>query len=148
MVSGVQPYEIATIEKDGTMRIAKRSTLFLILTFGLVACADSGPDTVALSFLEAIHAGDVDEAIGHLSAEAFILGESKLRASFAMASNEFRRETRGHDVHFSARVVEIDGDFATIAVNTYFDGEDEGEEMVQLIREDGEWKVGLGDFAK
>ena len=117
----------------------------LIVTAGCGGGGESGatPKQVVEEYMNAALEKDVDTVYGLLSKED--------KEQISLEDLRAEAETELEDVEFSYTIgdEEVDGDEASVEVILsvdYAEGEDEEvPQTINLVKEDGEWKVSFGD---
>ena len=121
----------------------------LALVLSTLACSifQAGPGKTAQKFITAIENGKVEEALGYLSSTTLqSLGEEKWRSLIVQMSQQISSQ----DGIKSTKVTEevVNGDIATVTLQiNYGDGTNEISSM-EMIKEDGEWKVNINPYSK
>lgn len=132
------------------MRTRLRWAPLLALILALAACGPPGPDDVALEFMSAVSEGDLDTAMGHMSSEINVIGRDKVRGMLQMSMNQVAREggTNLDDVSFEVVDVVENERTATVTMVAVHGGEKGPEQEWEMVKEDGEWKISLGDMGE
>lgn len=109
----------------------------LAMALCLVGCS-KGPDKVAMAFLEAVADGNLEKAAEYASKDTKPV--LKVAAAVPGTGEQIKKECEG--AKFKAVDTKIDGDKATVKIETTKDGKTETED-IKLVKEDGEWKVSV-----
>jgi len=109
----------------------KKYLLIPLLVLFMASCSSNAPKDVTKNFLEALAKGKIDDAKKYASAPTAKFLEKI--ATIPGASEQMKQP----DFKFTFVKESIEGDKATV---TYKDQKGE-EEDVELIKEDGKWKV-------
>ena len=123
------------------MKTFKNIAIALCATLMLAACGGGSPEAVAEKFQKAMVSGDFDKAASYATKASAPMLKTMGSMLTGTMLDEFKEQVKGAKI----RVVssEIDGDTATVTMEvTNADGETE-EETCNLVKEDGEWKVGF-----
>lgn len=111
----------------------------LVLTFGLIGC-EKDPEDVAIEFLGAVAAGNVDAAWDHLSDDSqaifneFGHGKDVLKA--------WAKEFKKTDFEFKVKNVTKDETSATVMVFEIVDGKVVSTDEIKLVSDQaGRWKI-------
>jgi hypothetical protein len=147
-----------------------RSMLFASFLLCLImACGAAGPGDAVRGFFDALQAGDGEKAASYLSQQAidemgslrdYMMGDeaqiAEMAAEFGVSADELSNaddrqfvaivlgsemmagEAEGLEVTIGE--VTIDGDRATVQVTYSFEG-DSDEDELELVKEDGGWKL-------
>ena len=107
----------------------------LAMALCLIGCS-KGPDKVAVAFFEAMADGDFDKAAEYAAKDTKPM--IKMMASVPGAKENMKKETEG--AKFKAVNTKIDGDKATVTIETKKDGKTDTDDF-NLVKEDGAWKV-------
>jgi len=110
----------------------KKLLFILLVSLTFVACS-SGPEGAAKNFVEAIAKGDLDKAKKHATAQTGAL----LDMAKSMSKTEMPTYP---DYKFEMVKDSVAGDKAWV---TYKEPTG-GEGVIDLVKEDGEWKVTVG----
>ena len=110
----------------------KKMIGMLAVAFCLVGCS-KGPDKVAVNFMESIRDGKFEKAVEYAAKDS-----KPLIAFISQMPKDKRDELAG--VEFNAVDTKIDGDTAKVKLEGSKDGKTKTNE-VDLVKEDGEWKV-------
>lgn len=104
---------------------------------GLTAgCGGDGPDDAVTGFADAVAEGDYDAACNYLSAEIQAAAEDEGGCSEGLEV-ALTDEDVSQAESLEAEVIEETDDTATVESST----EGEAPEEVELVKEDGEWKI-------
>lgn len=125
-----------------------RSKLFLnaflmAIVAVLIACGGAKtPESVVENFYNKLGSGDVDGAVKLMSKKVVeMLGEEKLKNALTEQSKQIQEQKGVSKIEFlDKKEKENEVDFSVKI--TYGDGETK-EDKVKLIKEDGDWKIGL-----
>lgn len=107
----------------------------LAMALCLIGCS-KGPDKVAVAFCEALADGNFDKAAEYVTKDTQPV--LKMMASVPGAKENMIKETEG--AKFKAVNTKIDGDKATVTIETKKDGKTDTDDF-NLVKEDGAWKV-------
>jgi Domain of unknown function (DUF4878) len=114
--------------------IAYISTLFATLIF-LSGC-NPGPKTVAQHFMNAVVKTNFEEAKKYATKDSQDM--INLLANISNTVPQAKEKIRSAKV--SVKDVQINGDKATV---TFYNKEENKEQTLNLVKEDGQWKVSL-----
>ena len=109
----------------------------LAMALCLIGCSKS-PDKVAMAFLEAVADGNLEKAAEYAAKDT--KPAIKVMAAVPGSGEQMKKECEG--AKFKAVDTKIDGDKATVKIETTKDGKTETED-IKLVKEDGEWKVSV-----
>jgi Domain of unknown function (DUF4878) len=120
---------------------AVRNASLIAIVLMLAACGAS-PESTVESFYEAVADGEIEKAQGYISSQIVgMLGAQKLTAALSEESQRVQ-SCKG----FKSIDVQLQGEgevrSGTVVV-TYNGDCPEKRENVQLLKEDGEWKIGV-----
>ena len=116
--------------------------LALLLLLALLGCAGSPASAIGGFFSAAGH-GEIDDAMGYLSARLLQMGNDKLRAALVKFAQD--SAAKGGLKSVAVEQLQVNGQIANaVAVLTYGNGT-VSHENVTLIQEDHRWKL---DFKK
>ena len=113
----------------------------------------NAPEAVAQKFLETAMAGDMDAARKYMSKDAVKMldgleemakkqDEKKYKEEKEKQKKKMQEKAKG--VKIEKKNVKVDGDKATVTFKLSKEGEKEAEEeKIELVKEDGEWKVAM-----
>ena len=130
------------------MKNTRLLTILTLLLFAvlLVGCS-TGPGNTVQKFFQAVDKGQIEEAMGYLSSSTLqTLGTDKWRAALVEASSQMAAEGGLRSV----KIVEenVNGEIAQVTVSiTVGDGTEETE-SIDLIMEDGDWKIHIDLWSK
>ncbi|RMH42604.1 MAG: DUF4878 domain-containing protein [Gammaproteobacteria bacterium] len=119
----------------------------ILLGATLLTGCSAGPGKTVQRFFVAIDKGEIEEAIGYLSSSTIqSLGYDKWRAALIEASNQMAAEGGLKSV----KVVEetVKGDIAQVTVKIVMGNGSEESDSVDLIKEDGDWKIRIDPWSK
>ena len=117
----------------------------------LAGCGPKTPDAVALKFVQATAIdGDIEAAKKYMSEDT----KKLVDAAIALGSDDMKKEMKKTSekakkagAKASVKDTKIDGDKATVVIAVTGKGEDGKEETqtetVNLVKENGEWKVAV-----
>ncbi|WP_420629138.1 DUF4878 domain-containing protein [Candidatus Leptofilum sp.] len=127
----------------------KKYTLLLLVLFGmfmLTGCS-SGPGKVVERFFQAIEAGEITEAIGYLSSGAVqSLGEDKWRALLSQGTADIEADGGLDKIDIISE--EVTGETAEVEVEFTYGNGNQDSDTVDLIEEDGDWKIHVDPYSK
>jgi hypothetical protein len=123
------------------------SVLILILVATMLTGCSAGPDKTVQKFFTALDKGKVSEATGYLSSATLSsLGMDKWQGALMEASNGFAEYGGIRSVKILEQ--DVQGDTARITFRiTMGDGSEEVDTM-DLVRENGDWKIHLDIWSK
>ena len=112
----------------------------------------NAPEAVAQKFLETAMTGDIDAAKKYMSKETVMMldgfeemakkqDEKKYKEEKEQQKKKAKEKSKG--VKIEKKDVKVDGDKATVTFKLSKEGEKAEEEKIELVKEDGEWKVAL-----
>lgn len=125
------------------MRRRDFSRLLSLPLMGMLAACSAGPEAVVKDFYKALDRSDVEAAAGHLSARIVaMMGKEKLHAALGEFAGRMARCGGLDRVDVS---LQGEGDARQGNSQVHFKGECTAENTtVVVIREEGDWKLGLG----
>ena len=120
----------------------RRWALILALPLLFHGCAWlRSPERTVTSFLSAAGKGEIDTAMGLLSSRTLALGEAKIKAGLQKYASDVAE--KGGLQSAAAENVVVNGQVATaVGISTFGNGT-VSREKVQLLKEDGAWKVDI-----
>lgn len=107
----------------------------------LVGCGGGSPDSVAVDFLSNVRDGKFDAAAKCASKKAAPLISMMSAMGSLGGSNDVLKEMKG--TTFKVLETKVDGDKATVKIEAFKNGKSEKAEDIQLVKEDGAWKVDI-----
>ena len=128
----------------------KKKRMLSILTVMLFALlltgCSSGPGSVVKSFFEALEAGELEEALGYMSAASVqALGRDKWKAGLAEMSAQLT--TMGGIKSLTIDDEVVNGELATVTFTLEVEGDAPESDSIDLIEEDGDWKIKIDPYA-
>lgn len=125
------------------MRRALALSVILGLGIGLAACGeDEDPDDVRATierFVTAVKGQDYQEICDELFAEQLLDAPRNAGLPCEVALRISLEDRRGFAI--AVREVETDGDEALVRARTSATGERPADSPIQLVKEDGSWKI-------
>lgn len=120
-------------------------TVFLLAI--LLAGCSVGPRVVVQNFFQAVDNGNIDEAMGYLSTSTIqSLGYGKWQAALIEGSQQMAAQGGLRSINIVNET--INGDIAQITFRiTMGDGSEETNN-VDLVKEDGNWKIRIDPWSK
>ncbi len=121
--------------------------LFILLLSTACSILGSGPGGTVQKFFTAVDKGEIEEAMSYLSSRTIqTLGADKWRAVLLEATREL--DNVGGITAVDIIEENIKGETAWVTVEiTYGDGSSETDSM-DLIKEDGNWKIDVDPWSK
>ena len=126
----------------------KLLAIFVLLLFAtfLTGCS-SGPGSTVQKFFQAVDKGKVEESMGYLSSSTIqALGHEKWQAALIEMSNQM--STQGGLKSVDINEETVNGDIAQITVTVIMKDGSEDTDRMDLIKEDGDWKIQMDPWSK
>lgn len=121
--------------------------IFVMLIVTACSALGSGPGKTVQRFFTAVDIGEIDEAMSYLSSYSIqTLGADKWRAVLHEASKDL--DKAGGIT--SVRIVEenINGETAWVTVEISYGNGSSETDSVDLIKENGKWKININPWSK
>lgn len=121
--------------------------LVMVGSLALVGCGGSGgPGDTVKDLMTAMEKGDAGK-VKELAPGMKMLGDDKLEGMVEQMKLEAKKKGGIKDIEIIEE--KIDGDKATVKYKvTMGDGTSDGEDEMQLIKDEGKWIVDMGDEGK
>lgn len=130
------------------MKVLRRLFPLVAILLTVAACdMGSGPEDAAIGFMEAFSSGEIEQAMTYMSSEINVMGRDKVKGMLQMTYNQAQRDgLLDEDLRFEATEVVENENSATVTIESYEDGELTETQEFELVKEDGEWKISMGDM--
>jgi hypothetical protein len=120
--------------------------VFVLLATLLTGCGAS-PGKVVQNFFQAVDNGEIEESMSYLSTSTLqALGTEKWRIALVEISNQMTMQGGLKSV----KVIEesVNGEIAQITVNIMMKDGTEELDSINMIKENGDWKISLDPWSK